>query len=104
VGSAGVAWFSVPAEALRFTAADPTLYASSTGVQRGFCKTCGTSLTYQTSNHQGEIDITICSLDDPAEVRPRDHSYTSDKVRWQIVCDGLPAYPRLRPAEHRKRA
>jgi hypothetical protein len=103
VGAAGVAWFSVSRAALRFTGDDPKYYASSPKVRRGFCGHCGTSLTYETTDHPAEIDITIASLDDPAEVSPRDHSYTAGKVRWEVVCDGLPAHPHLRPAELRRR-
>ena len=105
VGAAGVAWFSVPQRSLRYTAAEPTIYRSSPKVQRGFCNVCGTSLTYETTDHKDEIDRhdfhagTI-----PRLVAPVDHSYTSGRVRWEIVCDGMPAYPYLRPAEHRKRA
>ena len=103
VGAAGVAWFSVPLDTLRFTTEEPAYFRSSGLVERGFCATCGTSLTYQTSEHPAEIDITIASLDDAALVTPLDHSFTAGKTKWEIVCDGLPAYPQLRPAEHRKR-
>ncbi|MGY2052349.1 GFA family protein [Methylobacterium sp. JK268] len=97
VGAAEVAWFSVPRAALRFTAGVPTRYASSPGVVRSFCGHCGTSLAYEAQAHPDEIDLTIASLDDPEAVAPKDHTQVAERLRWTVVPDGLPAYPRGRP-------
>jgi hypothetical protein len=97
VGAPTVAWFSVPRAAFRFSAGTPAAYQSSAHVTRRFCGTCGTALTYESTDHPDEIDITTCSLDDAAAVPPKDHSFSSDKVKWDVVCDGLRVFPRLRP-------
>lgn len=95
VGAAAVAWFTVPSHAFRWVAGTPAAYRSSPGVLRWFCGTCGTSLTYEGA--PGEVDVTTCSLDDPAAVPPRDHTEVAARLPWDVLCDGLPAYLHRRP-------
>ena len=97
VGAAEVAWFSVPRAAFRLTAGAPSRFASSEGVERSFCPTCGTSLTYRSRDFPDEIDVTIASLDDPDAAPPRDHTQVADKLRWTRLPEDLPAYPTRRP-------
>ena len=59
---------------------------------RSFCPHCGTQLTFQADDHPDEVDITTCSLDHPEAVPPRDHTYTSGKVQWIQLTDGLAHY------------
>jgi hypothetical protein len=54
-------------------------------------------LTFQSIHYAGEIDITICSLDDPECLPPRDHIHTSSRLSWVRLADNLPAYPEARP-------
>jgi len=96
VGAASVAWFSVERAALRWTG-EPALFASSPGVQRGFCATCGTSLSFASDEFADEIDLTTASLDDPAIAAPRDHTRAASRLPWVAIADGLPAYPEKRP-------
>jgi len=96
VGAAAVAWFTVPASAFRWMTGTPAAFQSSPGVVRRFCAACGTSLTYEGA--PGEVDVTTCSLDDPAAVPPRDHTQTAARLPWDVIGDGLPAYPQGRPA------
>jgi hypothetical protein len=63
-------------------------------VVRTFCANCGTPLTYQRFPHQ--IDVTICSMDDPARVPPRDHTWVSLKLPWVVLGDGLPCHAEAR--------
>ena len=97
VGVASVAWFSVPRAALRFTAGEPASFRSSPQVTRRFCGRCGTSLTYEPDHHPDELDVTICSLDNPEALPPKDHVMVASKLRWTLLCDGLPTYEGWRP-------
>jgi len=45
----------------------------------------------------GEIDVTTCSLDAPAELPPLDHVRTSSKLPWIKLADDLPQHPEQRP-------
>ena len=96
-GAASVAWFSVPRAALRFTAGAPARFESSPGVTRRFCGRCGTCLTFESDQHPDEIDVTICSLDEPDRLPPKDHVQAASKVNWTQLCDGLPVHAEKRP-------
>lgn len=96
-GAPFVAWFSVPQHALRFVAGAPAVFASSPGVERSFCPTCGTPLTYRHAAFAGEIDVTAGSLDRPDDVPPAHHTWASQKLGWVKIADGRPQHPRAVP-------
>src|SRR5262245_21898418 len=81
-GAPFVAWFSVRPSEFRFVEGDPSHFRSSGKGSRSFCPHCGTQLTFQADDHPDEVDITTCSLDHPAAVPPRDHTYTSEL--WRV--------------------
>ncbi len=89
-GADSVAWITVPRSNFHLTAGEPLFHASSPGVARGFCGTCGTSLTYA---REGEdwIDATLGSFDDPNAVQPRAEAWLEERIGWN------PANPDLRP-------
>lgn len=95
-GAPAVAWFSARMPDLRFSQGNPATFRSSEHVLRGFCATCGTTLTYQHDRHPEEIDIATASLDDPEASPPRDHTFVQDRLSWMHQADGLPAFPRTR--------
>lgn len=97
-GAPFVAWFTVPTSDFRFLVGTPARFASSQHGTRSFCASCGTPLTFQSSALPDEIDVTICSLDDPNDVTPRDHTHTRSKLAGVSLCDGLPAYEGARPS------
>jgi hypothetical protein len=97
-GAPAMAWFSVPPPALRFTAGEPQAYRSSEHITRGFCPTCGTTLTFEDARWPEEIDVATCSLDDPGLAPPEDHSYVRSRLEWLHTSDGLPGYATTRSA------
>ena len=96
-GAPSVAWFSVPPDSVRFVAGEPQRFKSSEHATRSFCPDCGTTLTYQSTRTPGDLDITTCSLDEPEQVPPRDHTFARSKLSWVTIADGLPAWPTTRP-------
>ena len=94
-GAPMVAWFSVRLAGLRFTRGAPARFESSPGVVRGFCAACGTPLTYQNAGLD-EIDVALCSLDDPEALPPADHTWTDGQLSWVRLDDGLPRLRRAR--------
>ena len=94
-GTASVAWCSVAESDYRIVAGSPARFASSEHVERTFCSACGTHLTYR-NRGLGEIDVTICSLDDPEPHAPQDHTFAKYRLGWDHCNDGLPAYQGLR--------
>jgi hypothetical protein len=75
----------------------PARFASSNSGERSFCPRCGTPLTFQSRQYPDEMDVTTCSLDDPEQVPPRDHTFTDSKLSWVKLDDGLPEFSTTRP-------
>jgi hypothetical protein len=70
---------------LRWTTGEPAYFRSSSIVQRGFCRHCGTPLTFA-YDHTPHMSISIGSLDNPALA----------KVENQYGIEGMmPAFPAL---------
>ena len=92
-----VAWVTFPRSQLQFTLGRPSEFRSSAPVRRTFCATCGTPLTYEHSDSPASIDITTCSLEDPAAFPPTHHSWLSHDIGWVRFGDGLPAFRQFRP-------
>jgi hypothetical protein len=95
-GAPFVTWFSVPGDGFLVRQGELVRYRSSPGAVRGFCGRCGTQLTFQRDDTPKEIDITMCSLDDPEALAPEDHTYVRSRLRWIVLSDGLPAHSTVR--------
>ena len=70
----------------------PWQYTSSDKVRRGFCRDCGTSLTYQHLDHPDYLSLSVSTLDEPEAVSPNYHIYTGQSIAWASVDDRLPRY------------
>src|ERR1044072_3468525 len=79
-GSPVVAWVTFPKAHFELTRGTASEFQSSEPVRRTFCGTCGTPLTYQHRDSAASIDITTCSLDDPASFPPTHHSWLSHDI------------------------
>ena len=94
-----VAWFSVPKASFRLLTGSPTRFRSSAKGTRSFCPSCGTPLTCELEDFPDEIDVTLCSLDHPEAVTPKDHTRTSSQLPWIKLADELPSYRESRQEE-----
>ena len=81
-----------PADAFRWIGAEPTRYRSSAYAERGFCGTCGSTLSMHEEVLSDRVQVALGSLDDPGRVRPDDHVWTKSRVRWFEVADDLPRF------------
>jgi len=91
-------WLSVRSDDFRLVAGTPRAHASSPEVERTFCADCGTPLTYRHAAFADEIDVAAGSLDRPDDAPPAHHTWTSQKLAWVKIADGLPQHPRAWPA------
>jgi hypothetical protein len=82
-GAMAIAWITVPRSEFRFLSGFPQPYQSSPGVVRRFCKTCGSSLTYENAGSAETIDITTATLDNPTIFAPRQEVWVEHRVAWQ---------------------
>lgn len=69
-GAPLVGWALFPANAVACDRSKLTVQASSPGVRRSFCGTCGTALFFEADYMSGMIDITTESFDAPDTVLP----------------------------------
>ena len=91
-GAQSVAWVTVPASGFRFDTGRPAIFASSPGVERTHCPTCGTSLTYR--SEADTIDVTIGSLDDPEAVPPTQEIWLEHRLTWEAIDPSRSAWQR----------
>jgi hypothetical protein len=91
-GAPVVAWAMWQRDRLEITRGKPTVFASSSGVERGFCSACGTQLTYVADFLPGLIDVTVGSMDEPDRLPPTMHIWASKKVPWLELGDTLPRH------------
>ena len=67
----------------------PALFRSSSAAERGFCRDCGTPLTFRYLA-KDSIDVTLGSLDQPAAARPTKQRGIERRVPWWQGLFGLP--------------
>jgi hypothetical protein len=91
-GAPFVTWFSVADPDFAFTSGEAVIFRSSDHGSRSFCPRCGTPLTFRSSRSPQEVDVTTCSLDEPERLPPRDHTWTSARLPWIALADGLPRH------------
>ena len=68
--------------------------------ERGFCRDCGTPLTYAFAG-TGNISVTINSLDDPEASPPTRQYGIEGKVSWVDGIHALPAQTSLSWLKHK---
>ena len=86
----------------RWTQGAPKLYQSSPGVERSFCGTCGTPLSFRSQKMSGVMHLYVATLDAPQDMAPTLHVAIEEKLPWLKLCDDLPTsvgpdYTKARP-------
>ncbi len=64
-----------------WTRGEPGYFKSSGAVKRGFCRACGTPLTFETGGRR-HLNVTIGSLDDPQAVKPITQDGVESRLDW----------------------
>jgi len=85
----------VKREDLTWTRGSPTIFKSSNLAERGFCRDCGTPLTYRFLDSE-ELSVAVGSLDDPRAAAPTVQYGVEGELPW---CAALPSLPRRRTEE-----
>ena len=76
-------------EDFRVTRGTIARFASSDLVRRGFCRDCGTPLTFESADGE-TLSVTLGSLDDPAAVAPAEQHGVEGRVPWFDALARLP--------------
>ena len=88
--SAFTSFIGVPDGQWRWTGQSLRDYASSPGVTRSFCPTCGAQMAYRASKFPGEIHFYAALLDEPAHFVPTMHVHSDEMLPWIHLADDLP--------------
>ena len=91
-GAPVTAFVGADARSVSFMRGKREQFASSPGVQRGFCARCGTPLTYEGERFPGEVHFYVSTFDEPQTLRPEFHVYCEERLEWLDVADSLPRY------------
>lgn len=89
-GAPALAFVHFPRESFTWLGAEPTRYDSSLHAQRGFCPTCGSTLSMHEEVLVERVQICVGSLDAPERVRIDDHVWVQQRIDWFEVRDELP--------------
>jgi hypothetical protein len=91
-GAPSLAWAIFDEDKARIIRGTLAVYASSPGVERGFCAACGTALTYARTNRPGLFDVTTASLDDPEAFPPAKEIWVGQRLSWVAANSALPQF------------
>lgn len=70
---------------IRFTAGAPARFASSPGVERGFCAACGSTLSYRGDRWPGELHLHVGAMDKPEDFAPTGQAFKAEKLPWVVL-------------------
>ena len=77
-------------EAFEWTKGKPDHYRDAMGVDRSFCASCGSSISWEPPGR--DITVFVGSLDRADDIQPTCHMFTSTMLPWVKLDDGLPQY------------
>jgi hypothetical protein len=85
------AYAGYEATKVRFTKGTLARFASSEGVQRGFCAACGSTLTFEGERWPTEIHLHVGAFDDPEPFAPTAHAFAEERLDWvQLAAPPMP--------------
>lgn len=67
---------------VEWSAGEPQHFASSDGVQRGYCGQCGTPVSYQGEKWPGETHLLIGLFDAPQDFPPGGDAFKDEALPW----------------------
>ncbi|MEM7268415.1 MAG: GFA family protein [Pseudomonadota bacterium] len=75
----------------RFLGDAPSIHHSSPGVERRFCGTCGSPLTFQSDKMTGLMHFYVAALEDPEAFPPQVHVAAEERLCWFDLPNGIRA-------------
>jgi hypothetical protein len=84
-------YIGVPDAQWRWISEAPNIYRSSPNVERTFCGTCGTPLSFRSHKMSGVMHLYVAALEEPEKYEPTLHVAYEEKLSWLKLDDGLPS-------------
>jgi len=89
-GAGYVTWVGVESEHFHLLAGDQLQwYASSPDARRGFCRTCGSSMLFESKRWSGETHVALACLDGAIDRHPEAHAHYDAHVDWMPLDETL---------------
>lgn len=88
-GNVFIAFKNLKKADLRWLGEEPDYYASSSFARRGYCRQCGTPLSFDYPDSE-TIDLTVGSFDSPGDFVPTSHFGIESRLEHWRRLDGLP--------------
>lgn len=73
-------------------AEDISSYQSSPGVNRTFCRRCGSTLQFISEKRPGTLSVALGTLDDDPNVETSTHIFVGSKAPWFQITDDMPQH------------
>ncbi|WP_082020311.1 GFA family protein [Leisingera sp. ANG-M6] len=73
----------------QWTGEEPKLFRSSPGVERTFCGTCGSPMSFRSQAMSGTMHFYVAAMADPEAFTPALHVAHEEKLCWFNSDDGL---------------
>lgn len=80
-----------PKSAFAWTRGEPAMFASSNLAKRGYCRDCGTPLSFSYDLPEARFYVTIGSMDDPEAAPIVKQFGVESRVGWVKFCEDVPA-------------
>jgi len=74
---------------IAWTRGEPAIFASSNLAKRGFCRDCGTPLSFTYNTPEARFYVTIGSLDDPELAAIEIQYGLESKLSWVSFCEDV---------------
>jgi len=90
-GAGYVTWVGVEKEHFRLLADEKLQwFESSPGARRGFCKTCGSSMLFESGRWSGETHVALGCINAEIDRKPQAHASHGSHVDWLPLDKSLP--------------
>jgi hypothetical protein len=80
-----------PKAEIEWTSGDPAFFTSSNLAKRGYCRECGTPLSFAYDLPQARFYVTIGSLDDPNAAPIIIQYGVESRIDWVKFCEDVPS-------------
>jgi hypothetical protein len=81
-GAPAAAFVAFDEAVVEVTKGEITKFGSSPGMLRGFCSTCGSTLTCQGGQRPGELHFHLGAMDHPEELPPMAEFFPEERLPW----------------------
>jgi hypothetical protein len=84
-GAPAAAFAGFERDQVHLTGQSLTRFASSPGVQRGFCSRCGSTISYEGDRWPSEFHVHVGAFDDPEAFPPKGDAFADERLSWMAT-------------------